>query len=116
MRFFLTVIDSHSRAAAEANALATSNEMAAIDEFNDSLRANGHWIMACGVHDPAMSVVIDNRADAGVVVEGPLHDTDEFMAGFWLIQADSAEVARELATAGSKACNRKVEVRQLHGD
>ena len=115
MRFFLAVIDSHSRAAAEHNPLASAAEMAAIDEFNEGLQANGQLIMACGVHEPAMSVVLDNRADAGVVVEGPLHSEDEFMAGFWIISADSLEQARELAAAGSKACNRKVELRQLHG-
>jgi hypothetical protein len=38
------------------------------------------------------------------------------MAGFWLIKADSAEQAQELATLGSKACNRKVEVRPILGN
>jgi len=37
------------------------------------------------------------------------------MAGFWLINAESVEVAKALAADGSKACNRKDEVRALHG-
>ena len=94
---------------------ATGDEIAAIDEFNDSLRANGHWIFAWGLESPEMSVVIDNRADAGQVSKGPLHNLDEYVAGFWLIEADDFEKARELAAAGSKACNRKVELRKLHG-
>ena len=89
--------------------------MAAIDAFNDSLRANGHWILACGIEDTTSSAVFDNRAGAGLITEGPLHDSDEFMAGFWLIQADDLATARRLAAEGSRACNRKVELRQLHG-
>ena len=108
MRFLMAVIDAHSRSA-------TGDEMAAIDAFNDSLRANGHWILACGIEDPTSSAVFDNRADAGLITEGPLHDSDEFMAGFWLIQADDLATARRLAAEGSRACNRKVELRQLHG-
>ena len=108
MRFLMSVIDAHSRSA-------TGDEMAAIDAFNESLQNNGHWIMACGIEDPSSSVVFDNRASAGLISQGPLHDTDEFMAGFWLIQADDIATARKLAAEGSRACNRKVELRQLHG-
>jgi len=35
----------------------------------------------------------------------------EFLAGFWVMEAADLDVALELAAAGSKACNRKVEVR-----
>lgn len=108
MRFIIAVIDSKSRSA-------SGDEMAAIDEFNDKLQANGHWIQACGIDDPEKAIVIDNRLDAGLVSEGPLYNNEEYMAGFWLIKADSMEQARELATEGSKACNRKVEVRPILG-
>jgi hypothetical protein len=108
MRFLIAVIDDRSNSA-------NSNEMVAIDEFNDHLQANGLMIMACGIEDPVQSKVIDNRADAGLSSTGPLNDTKEFMAGFWLINAGSEEQAEELAAWGSKACNRKVELRKLHG-
>jgi hypothetical protein len=48
-----------------------------------------------------------------LITDGPLLDSDEYMSGFWLINAKSIEQAKELAVAGSKACNRKVEVRPL---
>lgn len=108
MRFLISVIDSNTNTA-------DNDEMAAIDAFNDGLQANGHWIMACGVYSPSEAVVIDNRNDAGIKNLGPLNDTAEFMAGFWLIKADSEAEAEALAAAGSKACNRKVELRKLHG-
>ena len=108
MRFIIAVIDSNT-------GTATGDEIAAIDDFNDMLEANGHFIMACGIHDPEQAVVIDNRADAGLLADGPLYKNNEYMAGFWLINAESMDQAKELAHKGSKACNRKVEVRQLHG-
>ncbi|NBR65479.1 MAG: hypothetical protein EBT65_06040 [Actinobacteria bacterium] len=56
--------------------------------------------------------VIDSKSRSGT---SPVNDTTEYMAGFWLISADSLEQAQELARLGSKACNRKVEVRPLIG-
>ena len=108
MRFLINVIDSKARSG-------TSDEMAAIDAFNDKLQANGNWILACGVTSPSEATVIDNRDDAGFQAAGPLYDSIEFVAGFWLIKADSEADALALAHEGSKACNRKVEVRPIIG-
>jgi hypothetical protein len=41
-------------------------------------------------------------------------DAKENFSGLWLIDAESAEIAKELAFKASKACNRKVELRPLH--
>ena len=106
MRFLLAVIDTASNTA-------TGDEGAAIDEFNDMLEVDGHWIIACGIDSPSTASVIDNRLGAGLITDGPLLDSDEYMSGFWIIKADSLDQAKELAAKGSKACNRKVEVRPL---
>jgi hypothetical protein len=90
-------------------------EMAAIDAFNDHLQSNSHWITAAGIGAPATAQVIDNRADVGLITPGSLFDSAEFYSGFWLIQADSDAQAQDLALAGSKACNRKVELRPYLG-
>lgn len=108
MRFVIYVIDS-------ATNTGGPNEMAAIDAFNDQLQSNGHWITAAGIGAPATAKLIDNRADAGIVNPGSLFDSTEFYSGFWLIQADSEAKALELALAGSKACNRRVELRPYLG-
>ena len=108
MRFLLSVIDTGTNTGSDA-------EMAAIDAFNDSLRENGHLIFACGIDDPNKATVIDNRNHAGLVSNGPLHDLTEYLSGFWLIEASDYQEAVRLATEGSNACNRKVEVRPLLG-
>ncbi len=108
MRFVIYVIDS-------ATGTGGPNEMAAIDTFNDQLRANGNWITAAGIGAPETAKLIDNRSGACVVNQGSLFDAEEFYSGFWLIETDSEAQALELALAGSKACNRRVELRPYLG-
>lgn len=91
--------------------LATSSEMAAIDVFNEGLQSAGHWVFAGGLGAPSTATVIDNRDGEAIFTDGPFVETKEFLAGFWVIEAADLDVALKLAADGSKACNRKVEVR-----
>jgi hypothetical protein len=91
--------------------LATPDEMAAIDAFNDRLQAEGHWVFAGGLAAPSTATVIDNRGEEAVFTDGPFVESKEYLAGFWIIEAPDLDVALKLATEGSKHCNRKVEVR-----
>jgi hypothetical protein len=91
--------------------LATPDEDAAIDVFNNRLVAEGHWVFAGGLAAPGTATVIDNRGDEAIFTDGPFVESKEFLAGFWIIEAADLDVALELAAQGSKACNRKVEVR-----
>jgi hypothetical protein len=89
----------------------TPEEMAAIDVFNDRLMAEGHWVFAGGLAAPSTSTVIDNRGEEAMFTDGPFVESKEFLAGFWIIEAPDLDVALKLAAEGSKACNRKIEVR-----
>src|ERR1700730_16378871 len=91
--------------------LATSDEMAAIDVFNDRLKAEGYWVFAGGLGSPDPATVIDNRGGEAVFSDGPFLESKEYLAGFWIIEAPDLDVALKLATEGSKACNGKIEVR-----
>ena len=85
--------------------------MAAIDVFNDTVQADGHWVFAGGLAAPSTATVIDNRDGQAVFTDGPFLESKEYLAGFWIIEAPDLDVALKLAAEGSKACNRKVEVR-----
>ncbi len=91
--------------------LATPDEQAAIDVFNDRLQAEGHWVFAGGLAGPDSATVIDNRGEEAMLTDGPFVESKEYLAGFWIIEAADLDVALKLAAEGSKACNRKVEVR-----
>lgn len=108
MHFFVGVIDSVSGSA-------TSDEGAAIDAFNNELKSRGHWVLAGGIAAPDQSVTIDARGAEAVTTDGPVTDADDFVAGFWIIEAPSVAAAHHVAVAASRACNRRVEVRPLLG-
>lgn len=108
MKFLIFVID-------DLSASGTPEEMVEIDKFNDQLEADGHWIAAGGLVNPINSLLIDNRGDANQVWERSHFPVAEHYSGFWFISAPDKETAKRLALAGSKACNRKVEVRPLIG-
>ena len=104
MQYLVSVI-------ADATDLATPEEMAAIDVFNDRLIADGHWVFAGGLAAPSSATVIDNRGEEPLFTDGPFVESKEYLAGFWVWEAPDLDAALKLATEGSKACNRKVEVR-----
>ncbi len=90
---------------------ATPDENAAIDVFNARLQEEGRWVFAGGLGSPSSATVIDNRGGEALFTDGPFVESKEFLAGFWIIEAADLDVALKLAAEGSKACNRKVEVR-----
>ena len=106
MQYLVSVI----AATADSPALATPEEDAAIDVFNDRLQAEGHWVFAGGLGGPRTATVIDNRGGEAMFTDGPFVESKEYLAGFWVIEAADLDVALKLAAEGSKACNRKVEV------
>jgi len=104
MQYLISVINDTAN-------LATADEQAAIDVFNDRLVAEGYWVFAGGLASPGAATVIDNRGRETVLTDGPFVESKEFLVGFWIIEAADLDVALKLAAEGSKACNRKVEVR-----
>ena len=106
MQFMIFVLhDSHT--------FAPESEMAAIDVFNARLIAEGHWVFAAGLGFPDSATVLDNRDDRGLQTDGPFVESKEFIAGVWIIEAADLAEALTLAAEGSKACNRRVELRPL---
>jgi len=107
MQYLVSVI----AVTADSPALATPEEDAAIDVFNERLQAEGHWVFAGGLGAPSTATVIDNRSGEPMFSDGPFIESKEYLAGFWVMEAADLDVALRLAAEGSKACNRKIEVR-----
>ena len=104
MQYLVSVID-------DTAGLATPDEMAAIHEFNERIIAEGHWVFAGGLAAPSAATVIDNRGEEALITDGPFLESKEHLAGLWIMEAADLDVALRLAAEGSKACNRKLEVR-----
>ena len=108
-QYLMSVLD-------ETAGLATAEEMAAIDIFNEQLQADGHWVFAGGLASPSAATVVDGRDGEPVFTDGPYLESKEHIAGFWIIEAPHLDVALRLAALGSKHCNRRVELRPLLGE
>jgi hypothetical protein len=104
MQYLVSVIS-------DAASLDTPEEQAAIDVFNHRLQAEGHWVFAGGLGSPSSATVVDNRGEEAMFTDGPFLESKEYLIGFWIIEAADLDVALKLAAVGSKACNRKTEVR-----
>ena len=108
MEYLVSVINDRTGSA-------DASEMAAIDEFNDRLRAGGHWVLAGGLTAPSEAVVVDGRGGQTARTDGPFAESTEYVAGFWVIDAADDATALDLAADASGACNRRVELRRFLG-
>ena len=104
MQYLVSVIDDKSSPG-------STDRQPAISAFNERLIAEGYWVFAGGLADTDAATVIDNRGEQVMFTDGPFLESKEYLAGFWIIEAADLDVALKLAAEGSKACNRKVEVR-----
>ena len=109
MRFLISVIDTQTRSPH------TAEERKAIDDFNEKIVDAGQRVIACGIDSPDKAFVFDSRNGKSESKEGAHHKSEEYFSGFWIVKVDSLETAKQLAAEGSKACNRKVELRPLLG-
>ena len=109
MRFLINVIESIDRPAH------SRQEIDAIDAFNNEMVAAGERVLAVGIASPENSIQIDNRDGQVNYIKESLTDSSDYISGFWIIDVSNQEIALELAAQGSKACNRRVELRPLLG-
>jgi hypothetical protein len=78
MQYLVSVID-------DTTGLATLDEMAAINAFNDRLEAEGHWVFAGGLASPSSATVIDNRDGEALFTDGPFLSlrSTSLASGLW---------------------------------
>jgi hypothetical protein len=79
--------------------------------FNEKLAAEGYFVFADGLEQAATATVVDGQGGQPVYTDGPCLESEEYLGGFWIIEAPDLEVALRLAAEGSKDCRGKVEVR-----
>lgn len=106
MQYLVSVIDDRTNSG-------TPEEMVEIAAFNRRLREGGNWVFAAGLAAPSTATVIDGRGEQPVFTDGPFIESKEHMAGLWIIEAPDLDAALALMADGSKACNRRLEVRPM---
>jgi hypothetical protein len=86
-------------------------------DFNDGLRASGHFIAAEALEPPRATTRVRMRQGRRSVTDGPYAETKEMVAGFYLIEARDMDEALGIAARIPSAGLGTVEVRparQLH--
>ncbi len=94
-----------------------------LTELNRELEAAGELAGILGLAPPAEARVVRAGSDGNPVVsDGPFPESKEFLAGYWIVDVDSAERAYEIAGKASTApgpggapLNMPIEVRQVMG-
>ena len=108
MHYLLTVIGDTTNTVDDS-------EPGAIDAFNEQLKTDGRWVFGGGLTAPEHATVTDNRGSETIFTDGPFVESKEYLAGFWVVEADDLDEALALSAGASRACNAKVEVRPFDG-
>lgn len=88
--------------------------------LNKNLRDAGEWVQAEGLSAPSEGKLVRAGTDGAPITDGPFAESKEFLAGFWIVDVESAERAYQFAAEVSAApgpngapLNMPVEVRQV---
>lgn len=89
--------------------------------FNDELTRSGELVGGEGLAAPGEARIVRAGKDgAPVVTDGPFAEAKEFLAGYWIVEVESAERAFQIAAQASAApgprgapLNMAIEVRQV---
>jgi hypothetical protein len=89
--------------------------------FNKELRAEGALVGAEGLASPGEArIVRAGKGGAPEVTDGPFAESKEFLAGYWIVDVESAQQAYAIAGRasaapgpGGKPLNLPIEVRQV---
>ncbi|MFB9924094.1 YciI family protein [Amycolatopsis halotolerans] len=92
---------------------ATPAELAAIDEFlagyTGALAESGELIETQGLTAPVLARRLDLRDGVPVVTDGPFGETEEVIAGYWMVDCASFDRATDIAAGLLKAPGRLSE-------
>ena len=89
---------------------------AAVDAFNEEVRAAGAWVFAGGLQPIEDSTVVDATGAKVITTDGPFAESKEYLGGFWIIDVPDLDAALTWARKGSAACRGPVEVRPFQPD
>lgn len=81
--------------------------------FGESLAESGELIVSEGLADPSLGKRVSVQDGATMTSDGPYAEAKEYVAGFYLVEADSIEQVVERAAVLPDAVNGGIEVRPV---
>ncbi len=94
--------------------------IAFMKNLNRGLHESGELVSAEGLTFPEQAKLVRAGKDGAPITDGVLPESKEFLAGFWIVDVDTAErayaIAAEVSAApgpGGAALNMPIEVRPI---
>ena len=85
----------------------TPEEWAALGEFMESFNADlvtsGELVETRGLDAPVHTRRVQLQGGVAVVTDGPYPETQEVLAGYWIVECDSFDRATEIASGLARA-------------
>ena len=112
MRFMIMV---KANADTEAGVMPSTEELAAMGEFNEQLVQAGILLAGDGLHPSSRGARVHFSGEQRTVVDGPFAEAKELIAGYWIIQAKSLEEAIEWVkrVPNPTGAESQIEIRQV---
>ncbi len=79
------------------------NHVAFMHQFNKDLTEAGEFVAGEGLTPPGDARLVKAAKDGTPATDGVFPESKEFLAGFWIVEVDSAKRAYELAAKASTA-------------
>jgi Uncharacterized protein conserved in bacteria len=110
MRFMMIVKASHD---SEAGVFPSRELVAAMGRYNEELIKAGALLAADGLQPSSKGARVTFSGSKPTVTDGPFPETEQLVAGFWLIQANSKDEVVQWACRVPFE-DGEVEIRQLY--
>lgn len=120
---FMLMMNHPGKAAYQINSWPAERIQAHIQfmkELNVKLKADGEFVDGQGLLGPDQAKLVKADASGRPNTDGVFPETKEFLAGFWIVDVDSAQRAYEIAATVSmapgpdgKPLHMNVEVREV---
>jgi hypothetical protein len=94
-------------------------QFAFMHSFNKELKDSGVFVSAEGLAFPDEARIVRAGRDGAPITDGVFPEAKEFLAGYWIVDVESAEEAYRIAARASAAPgnkdrgNQPIEVRQV---
>jgi len=105
--------DPEGYAEAQPGAMPSAKAVAAMMQYNESLRKAGVLLAIDGLHPPSMGARVSFAEGKAKVTDGPFAEAKEVVGGYWMIQVRSRKEAIEWASRCPSAGTDVIEVRQV---
>ena len=99
MRFMVIVKADKS---SEAGVLPDRKLLAEMGKFNEELVKAGVMLAGEGLHPSSKGARVKFSGGKRTVIDGPFAETKELIAGFWLIQTKSKDLAMQIEGRGDR--------------